>query len=61
MKKLLLGALVILSSCSNGEYKDVKDITDITLVAEKDSVKLYLANHNGIYIYFTNKGGVAVR
>ena len=62
MKKLLLlGVLVALSSCSNGEYQDVKDTTDITLIAEKDSVKVYQANHNGVYVYFTNKGGVAVR
>ena len=62
MKKLLLlGFLVALSSCSNGDYKDVKDTTDIILIAEKDSVKVYQANQNGIIIYFTNKGGIAVR
>jgi len=61
MKKLLLGASIIaLTSCSNGEYQDVKDTTDITLIAEKDSVKVYRANKNGVVVYFTNKGGVAI-
>ena len=62
MKKLLFGACIIaLTSCSNGEYKDLKGTTDIVLIAEKDSVKVYIANHNGTVVFFTNKGGVAVR
>lgn len=61
MKKLLFIALIALASCSNGEYQDVKDTTDIMLIAEKDSVKVYRAYYGrGVCIYFTNKGGVAI-
>lgn len=60
MKKLLFIALIALASCSNGEYQDVKDTTDIMLIAEKDSVKVYRANQNGITFFFTNKGGIAI-
>ncbi len=50
-----------LASCSSGEYYDSTANTDIVLVAEKDSVRVYRAVNNGMLVYFTNKGGVATR
>jgi len=56
---LLLAFTYILSSCGNGKYQDARHETDIELIAEKDSVKVYRIINNGYFIYFTNKGGVA--
>ena len=59
---ILLLALIlalILSSCGSGKYEDVRHETDIELIAEKDSIKVYRIINNGNVLYFTNKGGIA--
>jgi hypothetical protein len=56
---LFLILALILSSCGSGKYQDVRHETDIELIAEKDSIKVYRIINNGDFIYFTNKGGVA--
>ncbi|NBX28328.1 MAG: hypothetical protein EBR55_08835 [Chitinophagia bacterium] len=56
---LILLLALILSSCGSGKYEDARHESDIELIAEKDSVKVYRIINNGDFIYFTNKGGVA--
>ena len=56
---LILLLALILSCCGSGKYEDERHETDIELIAEKDSVKVYRIINNGYFIYFTNKGGVA--
>ena len=62
MKKLLGLCLLItmLTACGSGQYEDSTNNTDVILIAEKDSIKVYRAINNGSIIYFTNKGGVAI-
>jgi hypothetical protein len=56
---LILILALFLSCCGIGKYEDARHETDIELIAEKDSVKVYRLINNGYFIYFTNKGGVA--
>ena len=56
---LILILALVLSSCGSGKYQDARHKTDIELIAEKDSVKVYRIINHGYLIYFTNKGGVA--
>jgi len=56
---LLLAFTYILSSCGSGKYEDITKVSDIELIAEKDSIKVYRIINDGYFIYFTNKGGVA--
>lgn len=62
MEKILWVCLLAtaLTSCGSGEYYGSTPNTDIVLVAEKDSVRVYRAVNNGMLVYFTNKGGVAI-
>ena len=62
MKKLLGLCLLItmLTACGGGQYEDSTNNTDVILIAEKDSIRVYRAINNGSIIYFTNKGGVAI-
>lgn len=62
MRKILWVCLLAtaLTSCGSGEYYDSTPNTGIVLVAEKDSVRVYRAVNNGMLVYFTNKGGVAI-
>jgi len=56
---LILLLALILSSCGSGKYEDARHETDIELIAEKDSVKVYRIINNGNVIYFTNRGAVS--
>ena len=60
MKKLLGLCLLItiLTACGGGRYEDSTNNTDVTLIAEKDSIRVYEASYGGHYIFFTNKGGI---
>lgn len=62
MKKILWVFLLAtaLASCGSGQYYDSAPNTDIVLVAEKDSVRVYRVVNSGMLVYFTNKGGVAI-
>ena len=62
MKKLLGLCLLItiFTACGSGQYQDSTHETDIILIAEKDSIRVYKAMNSGNAVYFTNKGGVAV-
>ena len=58
---LLLSILLVILFCScggSGKYEDLSHKTDIMLIAEKDSIKIYYIYFNGRNIYFTNKGGI---
>jgi len=55
---LILLLALILSSCGSGKYEDARHETDIELIAEKDSIKVYRLTNNGNVLYFTNKGGI---
>lgn len=56
---LFLILALILSSCGSGKYEDARHETNIELIAEKDSIKVYRIINNGEILFFTNKGGVA--
>ena len=60
MKKLLGLCLLItiLTACGGGQYEDSTNNTDVILIAEKDSIKVYQTSYGGHYIFFTNKGGI---
>ena len=62
MKKLLGLCLLItlLTACGSGQYEDSTHNTDIILIAEKDSVRVYKTINNGTIFYFTNKGGITI-
>ena len=54
----ILSAMLFISCEGTGEFKDLRTTTDIELIAERDSIKVYKASYGGHYIFFTNKGGV---
>jgi hypothetical protein len=61
--KTILGLcllIIMLTAYGSGQYKNATHETDIILIAEKDSIRVYKAMNNANAVYFTNKGGVAV-
>ena len=52
-------SVMLFSSCEgSGKFKDTRNTTDVELIAERDSVKVYRVSKEGLLIYFTSKGGV---
>ena len=51
---------MLFSSCGTGKFKDIRNKTDIELIAERDSVKVYRIINDGSVIYFTNKGCITM-
>lgn len=55
---LIIASSLLFASCGSGKYSDERKQTDIVLVAERDSVKVYRLINNGSVYYFTNKGAI---
>ena len=53
-------SVMLFSSCEgSGKFKDKRNTTDVELIAERDSVRVYsVFTEGGNLIYFTSKGGV---
>ena len=67
MKKLLfIFSVLFLMSCESKTLKDniqqlkIEKTSEIMLVGEVDSIKVYRIQRGATLIYFTNKGSIAV-